>query len=198
MNHTPYLTYHHSYLTQMLLNTVHTLLTTAHTLLTTPHTLLDSGHIFSRYLILLKNCPKFLSYFTYHDSYLTDLNSYLFEPFPEIFIFSWTPPWNIHILLNTTTHTLLIILNSYFIGPSRQFLIRVLSFLQNSSSMSQKSVGLNFEQKFCRSSPLFFWCHAWWRLLSKSTVLIPMDLNNNFSYTMIHIRWCKKSRCAFP
>ena len=102
----------------MLLNTVHTLLTEPHTLLTTTHTLLDSGHIFLRYLILLKNCPKNLSYFTYHDSYLTDLNSYLFEPFPDMFIISWTPPWNIRILLNTTIHTLLNILNSYFIGPS--------------------------------------------------------------------------------
>ena len=102
----------------MLLNMVHTLLTTTHILLTTAHTLLYLGHIILRYLILLKNCPKNLSCFTYHDSYLTDLNSYLFEPFPDMFILSWTPPWNIHILLNTTIHTLLNILNSYFIGPS--------------------------------------------------------------------------------
>ena len=106
--------------TQMLLNMVHSLLTIAQMLLNTPQMLLNmaqillySTHIFSRYLTFHKKWDTFLSCFTYHDSYFTELDSYLLEPVPESFILTWPPPWNIHILLTTTSHILLNILNSY-------------------------------------------------------------------------------------
>ena len=111
--------------TQMLLNMVHSLLTIAqmllnmiHTLPSTTQILLYSTHIFSRYLTLHKKWDRFLSCFTYHDSYLTDHDSYLLDPPPELFILTWPPPWNIHILLTTTSHILLNILNSYLPVPS--------------------------------------------------------------------------------
>ena len=100
--------------TQMLLNMVHSLLTIAQMLLNTPQMLLNmaqillySTHIFSRYLTLHKKLDRFLSCFTYHDSYLTDHNSYLLEP----------PPWIIHTYLTTPLK------NSYFAYHNKSYLI---------------------------------------------------------------------------
>ena len=111
--------------TQMLLNMVHSLLTIAQMLLNMIHTLpsntqifLCLTHTFSGYLTLHKKWDRFLSCFTYHDSYLTELDSYLLEPVSELFILTRPPSWNIHILLTTTSHILLNILNSYLPVPS--------------------------------------------------------------------------------
>ena len=93
--------------TQMLLNMVHSLLNTPQMLLNMAQILLYSTHIFSRYFTLHKKWDTFFSCFTYHESYLTDHDSYLLEP----------PPWIIHTYLTTPLK------HSYFAYHNKSYLI---------------------------------------------------------------------------